>query len=200
MYLSKIKNIKGFTLFEVVVALAIFSVSSIFISDAFVKSNQAQRKTAALQKVQSDARYAMEAIAREVRSGRIDYEYYGNNVPAVSEELALIDRDEKKFIFKKETDPGLCPSAESSPCLNVSIDEGATWVSLTPNDIKIDSLKFFISPSADPFLLDAETGSYGPNEQPKVTIVLSTESLETKPEERSFVPLQTTISTRQYYR
>lgn len=64
-------KIKGFTLIEVIVATALFSIITIGISNLFVSAMQAQRQIASLQAVQENGRYLMESISKEIRTSRI---------------------------------------------------------------------------------------------------------------------------------
>lgn len=70
------KQSKAFTIMEIIVVLAVFSTTTILAIDLFMTVNNLQRKTSAIQRVQSDIRYALEFMAREVKNGTIDYEYY----------------------------------------------------------------------------------------------------------------------------
>ena len=199
--MKKIANQKGFTLFEIVVALSVFAMATIFVSDIFVKINASQRKVAAIQKVQSDARFAMEAISREVKQGRIDYSYYPNGtVASPVTELAILDALERRIIFKKETEAGSCPAPSTAPCLLVSIDRGETWVNLLAQDLKLAEVNFYVSPSTDPFSFDPATGAFGPNFQPRVTIVLAVETGAADTASEKKIYLETTISSRMYKR
>lgn len=74
-----IKNHKpsGFTLMEIVVVLAVFSTTALMATDLFLSVTRVQRQVRGVQAVQSDARFALEAMAKEARNGTIDYGYYG---------------------------------------------------------------------------------------------------------------------------
>lgn len=188
---------KGFTLVEMLIVLAIFSVVTVVIVDIFMMASKAQRRTLAVQKIQSDAQYSLEAMAREIRMDMIDYDYYGGTITAApSPILALRDQDDNQIIFKKDSDN--CPPAGTS-CLIVSIDGGTTWESITSQGINVLDLKFYISPDVDPFVMN--TGyTYDANMQPRVTIVLTTKGFLGRPEEQQTVSLQTTVSNRIYRR
>ena len=107
----KIKNIKssmhGFSVMEMVVALAIFSITATYSLAIFVQSNTVQKRTANIQKTMSDARYVLEIISREARMGLVDYSYYGGTLPAMPIEsnndniLALKDSDDNSLYFRR---------------------------------------------------------------------------------------------------
>jgi prepilin-type N-terminal cleavage/methylation domain-containing protein len=188
----------GFTLVEMLVVLALFSITTTVIVDIFMTATRAQRKTLAAQKIQSDARFSMEAMAREARMDMIDYAYYGGTISEIpTTVLALRDQDDNQIIFKKSNEN--CPTGIDQ-CLVVSIDGGNSWASITSGGIKVTSLNFYIAPTVDPFLLDTESGTYASDISPRVTITLTVEGVGTRPEEQKVISLQTTVSSRIYRR
>ncbi len=66
------KTKEGFTLIEMIVAIAIFSVVMISVAGVLLSSFKAQRKSFALQNAQSNARYLMEYMVREIRMSKIN--------------------------------------------------------------------------------------------------------------------------------
>lgn len=187
---------KGFTLIEMLVVLAVFSIVTIIIVDIFMMASRAQRRTLAIQKIQSDARYSMEAMAREIKMDMIDYDFYGGIISEIpTSVLALRDADDNSIIFKKNTEN--CPTPATN-CLVVSLDGGATWESITAKGISVEDLKFYIYPQKDPFKLVGST--YEAHNQPLVTIVLVTKGVSGRVEEQQTVYLQTTVSNRIYRR
>ena len=193
-----IKNQKGFTLVEMMVVLAIFSVATVAIIDIFMIASQAQRRTLAVQKIYSDARYSMEAMAREIKMDSIDYDWsgYAGGIMVPADVLALRDADDNSIIFKKSLSD--CPPGTTN-CLTVSLDGGLTWASITSGGINVLDLKFYIDPLVDPFKMNGALG-YDSDHEPRVTIVLVTEGVGGRPDEQKIVNLQTTVSNRIYRR
>lgn len=184
---------------ETVVALAIFTVAATYSLAIFVQSNTVQKRTANIQRALSDARYALEVIAREVRMGQIDYSYYetplGNMPLAI---LAIIDPDNNQLIFRRaESELG-----SERFVIQFYDTEGEQWLDITPEDLNVIRLDFYITPAENPFLWQPD-GGYANNQQPMATIILETESLhsegniETEPRVTHF---QTTITSRKYSR
>ena len=114
-----------------------------------------------MQKVQDDVRYLFEAMAQEVRLGRINYDYYldpdnsinlhpdtgGNN----NEVLAVVNQLNEAVFFRLNSASDTvqyCKIEQGSDC-RLTIDED--WQDITPEGVKVDDLKFIITPSADPF-------------------------------------------------
>ncbi|MFA5413386.1 MAG: prepilin-type N-terminal cleavage/methylation domain-containing protein [Patescibacteria group bacterium] len=191
-------NKKGFTLVEMMVVLAIFSVATVVIIDIFMMAGKAQRRTLAIEKIQSDARYSMEAMSKEIKMDMIDYGWagYAAGITLPEDELALLDADNNSIIFKKSADN--CP-AGTAKCLTVSIDGGVTWASITSKGNNVEDLKFYIDPAVDPFLMNAGN-TYDSDNQPRVTIVLATKGIGGRVEEQQTIYLETTVSSRIYRR
>ncbi|MGB0757705.1 MAG: PilW family protein [Patescibacteria group bacterium] len=191
---------KGFTLVEVLVASAIFVTTTVLVADIFVRTNDTQRKTQAIQETATDARFAFEAVSREARLGEIDYDYYSGSIDVAGEsELALRNTQSDPIRFGLQTTG--CPSGSTS-CLSVCIQEtctGSDWVPLSPSGIEVTSLNFLIQPDQSPFEV---TGSdtYNNNIQPRITIIMTTENTTSDARELATFTMQTTVSSRFYRR
>ncbi|MBI4457545.1 prepilin-type N-terminal cleavage/methylation domain-containing protein [Candidatus Uhrbacteria bacterium] len=197
----------GFSLMELLVVLGIFSTVVVSASDIFLSANKAQRKIAALERAQSDARFTLEAVTREVRGGRIDWQYYVDNSISLTgpvEILALRDGTDAPIVFHR-SDAGnasYCPDAASTPCLLVTlgtpgVDQPAP---LTPKGVTAQNVKFYVAPAADPSSFNPAAGTYASNGQPRVTTVLVLKSTEQRAIEGAVVYAQTTSSSRWYPR
>jgi prepilin-type N-terminal cleavage/methylation domain-containing protein len=191
-------NKKGFTLVEMMVVLAIFSVATVVIVDIFMMAGKAQRRTLAIEKIQSDARYSMEAISKEIKMDMIDYDWvgYAGGITSPEDALALLDADNNSIIFKISADD--CPVG-TNKCLVVSLDGGLTWASITSEGNNVEDLKFYIDPAVNPFVMNA-VNMYDSDNQPRVTIVLAAKGIDGRVEEQQTVYLQTTVSSRIYRR
>ncbi len=182
---------------ELLVALAIFGVAVLIVSNSFVLATRSQRRGAALQRVQSDARLVINTLADQARQGTIDYPAYGGGITNPGTVMALRDRNNQSIIYRESSSTfasTVCPSAESTPCVEVSNDGGTTWAALTSRDVKLEYLKFSISPVTDPF------AGGGPNVQPRVTIMMALKGITPALEEQSPLFMQTTVSSRVYLR
>lgn len=193
-----VMNKKGFTLVEMMVVLAIFSVATVVVVDIFMMAGKAQRRTLAIEKIQSDARYSIEAISKEIKMDMIDYDWvgYAGGITSPEDALALLDADNNSIIFKISADD--CP-AGTNKCLVVSLDGGLTWASITSEGNNVEDLKFYINPAVNPFLMNV-ANLYDSNNQPRVTIVLATKGIGGRAEEQQTIYLQTTVSSRIYRR
>jgi len=242
------KSRAGFTLIEMIIALSIFVLTVLIALNVYLIVNNVQRRTVAMQKVQDDVRYLFEAMAQEVRLGRINYDFYtdeNNGIdlyPTVDGNsnyvLAVVNQQSESIFFRRSSsvvdlNDGLgdkvqyCAISQDNDCdlFNELDNEGNNkWQDVTPEGVKVDDLRFIITPSVDPYTevgagvlpdpcdeisnlcpfgykcqTDNKCKFYtdGGNYQPKVRIVLKTESTDTRiPEKSKSINMQTVISSR----
>ena len=190
----------AFTLLEMVIAIGIFTIATLILLQIFLTATKTQQKSNAVLKAQAEARYALEVISRQIRSGYIDYSHYGISLPdadsnGISDpqtELALIDLSNNSLVFSHSNVD--CP-AGSINC--VKMDFAGTIQDLTGKGLEVQNLDFYISPTSDPFVLDFNPAT---GNQPKVTIVMTIQTVGTRPEQIATTYLQTTVSSRYYKR
>jgi len=209
------KDKKGVSLMEAMVTVAVFSIVIVVAMDLYFVATRSQRKVTAMQKVQSDARFSLEAMAREIRVGRVNYTplpfdlsggpsgspspVYGNP----TDTLELIDEDGCRVSFKIVNEHDICQQLGSdNSCLAVGLEQAGIdnpcgtddntmgYVSMTPKNIYVDRLDFYIS---------ANPGSEN-NKQSWVTIVFASHNISSRPEDQKSLILQTTASSRYYGR
>lgn len=190
----------GVTLMELLVVLGVFSVTVMLTSSIFLQANAVQRRVLLLSAAQADLRFALEAVVREVRMSGVDYAVYlaaGGGVEIPSDRLIVRNPFGQRETFFLSRDPSVCPAGSPS-CLAVSVDDGPAE-SMTSAAVAVDRLHFFISPSVDPFSVDA-SGSYPADRQPTVTMVIEARTLGAKPQDVVTLNAQTTVTARTYVR
>lgn len=64
---------KGFTLIELIIALAIFSLVIVSMASIAVSMIKSQRKTFTMQNIQEPARYILESMSKEIRMSEINW-------------------------------------------------------------------------------------------------------------------------------
>lgn len=206
MYLSKKEILlsKGFTTIELLVVMALMLVVISASVNIFLLTSRTQKKIISNQQVQSDMRYALETMVRDIHVSAIDYDYYESNIPAlplidgsVVEPMAILalrDSSNQSALYRLNT---------ANNSLELSRDSGATWHPLLSNNVQVSSLVFYIVPASDPFILCGSGGvdcSAVPNEQPRVTIALTAQNVPDPGYPVTAIWLQTTILTRSYRR
>lgn len=171
---------KGFTLIEMIAAVGIFAITVGTISGLFVSAVRAQRKSLATQELLDRTSYVIENMGRTIRMAQKDidgtciiaktnYENPGNEISKI------------RFINYE----GICQDFLLEDNQIKEYKTGyAQSLSLTPTDLKINSLKFNLS-------------GQGQNDdlQPRVTIFLEIESkriTQSPPK----IQVQTSISQR----
>lgn len=196
---SRLRAPRGLTLMELLVVMGIFSLTVALTSSIFLLSNQAQRRVLAITAAQADMRFTLESIVREVRAGFIDYETYeasgGIQVPSAN--LILRSASGARLEFYMETNPSICPPGVAA-CLAVRVD--GVSQSVTSSGVLLENVTFFITPQADPFMIDEGSGLYKSDEQPVVTVAMKVRTQGKKPEDIVVLNAQTTISARSYVR
>lgn len=212
----------GFTLVEILTVVSVFAMVSLIATNIFVLTSRFQRKAATSQKLQGDIRFSVEAIAREVRFGTIDYGCYDPsptncdpwgslNTLAPNGKtplLALIDADGVRTRYR------VSPADNRLYVCSLGITDANTvcdalppgnnkWQPVSPADIRVVKGEFYLFPFTSPFVLKGviplDDSPYTTDAQPRVTIVLATQQTldEVAPERAS---LQTTITSRLYLR
>lgn len=172
----------GFTLFEMIIALGLFSVCMLIILSSLLSITDAQRKAVSLQTTEDNLRFVIDAMSKEIRTG---YEYDcgntggkancgtgGRSIMAFNPARADID----KSIYRLNT---------VDESIEKSTDGGTVFYPLTGKDVKIKRLTFLV------------TGAYSnDNIHPQVTIIIQAETGD-RERYKSVFNVQTTIVQRQ---
>lgn len=185
---------KAFSLIEIIIAMALFLTVALIISDIFLGVSRAEEKSLANVKVSNDISFALAQMKALIRNAKIDYAAYGGSIDGTQTQLRMIDENGKTLVIK--ISKGF-PVQENSAILVETPDASFT---LTPNDINIQKMSFFIGPSKDPFTPDPITKKYPVDEQPRVTVALIAAGTTGKPADRIPINMQTTLSFRKYER
>ncbi|MEK7480639.1 MAG: type II secretion system protein [Patescibacteria group bacterium] len=168
----------GFTIFEMIVAIGIFSVVvTIAVSSMLILTNS-ERKAITLQNTQDNLRFALEAMAKEMRTGEnfssgcaIGCTFI-NYRTARGQTVSYRFNQTSKVIEKASTGSG-CSTPFPENC----------YFPFTSTEVIIDILLFYV------------TGVANDNLQPKITIVLQASTPGTE-RTKSRLRLQTTVSQR----
>lgn len=180
-----IGNKNGFTLIEIIVATAIFSIAASAISAFFVTGIRGHRNAVAQQNLVDNTRFALEQMARQIRmavrdetgacsgdaANRLTFKVSGNS-------LTFLDYRNPSKCVRYELSGGkilMYPDLGSQPLL---------FRDISSDDINITKLEFL-----------AQGGAASDGEQPRVTVALEAEA-GVSAESLSRIQLQTTVSAR----
>ena len=173
----KINNKSGFTLFEMIVSLGVFSIAVLMILSSLLSITGAQKKAITLETVEDNLRFAIDSISKEVRTG-YDYDCGGGGTPlnctSGSSILAFTNANGVPVVYKLE-----------NQAIQKSIDGGANFFNITGSDIKVNLMTFYV------------TGVGQDNLQPKVTIIIKAVSETGQEKTGSPFNVQTTVVQRQ---
>lgn len=89
---------KGFTLIEIIVAAALFSLISLAITNLFISAIKGQRQITSLQAVQENGRYLMESISKEIRTSQI----VSNDGMATNLQIKNADGENIEYVFSNK--------------------------------------------------------------------------------------------------
>jgi type II secretory pathway pseudopilin PulG len=153
----------GFTLIEVVITMALFTMTVLLAVTLLVVYIQQQRRTIIQEQLQNDARAVMEKIAGDIREGTIDYDYYIATYPlsggqqklfssqdgAVTS-LVLRDAFNTRIMYRIT----IIPNQVLQRCIPV-IDpnncDPTEWQDISPSAMQITNFTFYITPSENAF-------------------------------------------------
>lgn len=168
---------RGFTIVELLVAIAIFSTVISIAAGGFVTALKTQRQTAALIAANSNVSLIIEQMMREIRTG---YDFCQNN------QSCLEDGDDMLSFTKADGQKVTYCLANSAIYRGdvVGVCDTANFQKITADNVFVRSLKFLV-----------KGGALDDNLQPRVTIALGISANEPGVS-ASVVYLQTTVSSR----
>ena len=174
-----IKNKEGITLLELTVAVAIFTVMMLSVTQIFKSVIDGQRSAVAGQNIQESMRYALEVMSKEMRSSQkaSGGDCSGFGMPG---KVFKVDNGDELY-FKNYKDQ--CVKYElSGNRLQITRDGSADFI--TPSQIKVINLKFIVVDIVN-------------TKQSNVKMKMEAEALGKEMNKQS-IKLQTTISSRFY--
>ncbi|MDP2709372.1 MAG: prepilin-type N-terminal cleavage/methylation domain-containing protein [bacterium] len=185
-----IKNNKGVSLIELIVAITVFSILILSATQIFKLVVDGQRNSISAQNVQENIRYAMEKMSKEMRMAEIsDDDCLASAVYKVFNVLA--DGGNDQLYFKNQYGECVVYYLDSaSGRLKIAVDGGSGLVDdfITPSKIEISNLKFFV----DDDLIGAFHGK-----QPRATMKMDIKSGGQSLHQQE-IKIQLTVSSRYY--
>lgn len=176
---------RGFTLIEMIVSVALFSVVMFVSVGALLAIADANRKANSLRITMDNLNFAMESMSRTIRTGSgyscdtvpVIQPAYGENCPEGGSLFSFTDQNGEIVTYKYDD------SAES---VAVKRNSG-NFANITSPEIQVENLTFYIT----------GVGATGSNagHQPRVVIVIKGKAGTTVKTQTSF-SIQTTVSQR----
>lgn len=160
---------KGFTLIELIVAIAIFIVVISVVLSLFVTGLKGYRKVIAIQNVQDNARHLLEFISKEIRMSEI------NSATSTTLNITRPNGENVIYFFTTET-------VDGKTLGRINREDSSTSGPINSEEISVIGNFYIMGIGSD-------------NQQPRVTIVIKVETVG-KPEEKSEINIQTSLSPR----
>lgn len=173
-----LSGVEGFTLFEMIVAVGIFTVVVVIAVSSMLSLTASEKKAITLQNTQDNVRFAVEAMAKEIRTGE---NFPSTCVIGCTSITYLTARDVTVSYRLNQTSRLIEKASSSTGCAEPFPD--TCYFPFTASEVAIENLVFYI------------TGIGDDNLQPKVTIVVeaATPGIERT---ASRLRLQTTVAQR----
>jgi len=176
------RNKRGQSLIEMIVVIAIFSVTMLAATDIFKWVIQGQKNALAAQTVQENIRYAFETMSKEIRMAQeSDTGCLGSGIYKVYNTSASNSR----LYFRNQN--GDCVTYYLSGNA-IMVTRAGTSAAITPDEITVSNLNFSV---ADDLISALHTN------QPRVTMTMDVGAVG-KVLHQQNMKLQFTISSRYY--
>jgi prepilin-type N-terminal cleavage/methylation domain-containing protein len=186
----------GFSLFEMLIVVALFSTAAVILSQLFVSFNQLHRKIANAAVLSQDMRFAMELLVRAARNNRIDYS--AAPIPDRANSLTLETPTGGSIIVALRSGAD-CQDTSVTNCLALSVDGGTVWQPITARRVNVTNFDVYVRPSVSPFE-GVSGGGYASDLQPYVTFSIGLDYRAQQAKDRASLRAQTTVTSRQYAR
>lgn len=146
----------GFTLIEMMVSVAIFSIVMMVGVGALLALVEFNRRAEAVNSVMQNLNAAIEGMSRAVRVGGT---YHCEVSPTIPPDITSVEdcATEGGLLLAFEASGGSPSNANDQVVYRLngtqierSTNSGVNWVAITAPEVKIESLKFFVTGSARP--------------------------------------------------
>ena len=193
----------GYTLVEMLVAVAIFALAFGAIAAIFIGFTTAQGRATQAQKLLNEANYLFESVAREIRNNAVDYtcpEVAGNGAYGQTCYICLrTSEGGVVHIRYVNQDVQICRELSNPECHAIGHPEN--WYSLTPAGVLVTNMYFYVIPTLDPSKPEFANDWWGSPEffvpnQPLTTIIMAVEGGTGK--SKQTYHFQTAVSSRVY--
>ena len=182
---------RGVTLLETIVAVSIFLIVREIVRQIFSPAMASNRRIESKSVVEQEIRRWTDEIARELRTGEIDYERYDRSLGAPldrtgADTLYIIGRGGEQVEFSVKEDAVVVYRKKG-----ITAEE--TYSTLS-DKVMVEKIRFYVYPFQNPFAIVG--GGYGVNIQPRVTIVTTAKLKQPLRGEDGNINFQTTLTSR----
>ena len=184
LFLKKLKSVKGVSLIELIVSVALFSVLILSATGIFKMVIDGQRSSISAQNVQENMRYAMEKMSKEIRMAQVSNQDCGSG--ATNKVFNTANGGEELY-FKNQNGDCITYYLENNRLKVIAGADAATGF-VTPAKIEVSNLKFYVN---DDLIGDS------PSVQPYVVMVMDVRAIGQAIHEQK-MKIQMTISSRAY--
>jgi len=181
-------KLSGFTLVEAMVSVAIFAILMVSATDIFLSIVRSQRNTLSSKNAQEAVNYALEIMSKELRMAKVDDGYCeaAQKVYAVFDENGQPVESEDGPTIKFRNYEDKCVVYElDNPSGRLKVTRDGSWAYMTPANITISNLSFYIQHS------DIQIG------QPIITVRFILSYFNSEAGQQT-MQVQTSISSRSY--
>lgn len=188
-----LKNQKGLSLIEMILAVTIFTFAFLMATTIFQSVVEGQRSAISAQSTQEAMSYAFEIMSKEIRYAQ-KVNSSECSILLVSNELyTTIDGGQLHFknknnecvIYYEDSGRLKITRCKKDNCAATTVD-----LEITPDEIEISNLNFIVYDNPSP--------SYLTGEQPKVTFSMDAQMAGGREIHKQPIKIQTTISSRYY--
>lgn len=174
----KAKSEAGYSLIELMVAIGVFAIVVTVMSGSFAISLRGQGKSATMQNVGDNVRYAMEVMAKEIRMGTIKTTagYVLNSSSDIQFRSNMPNRNGAIIRFYLD-------NVTHQIMFDDDISDALPSEPITSANIAVSALTFDVSGASS-------------DSQPRITIVMQAASVGTVADIETHMDIQTTISPR----
>ncbi|MDA3840718.1 MAG: prepilin-type N-terminal cleavage/methylation domain-containing protein [Patescibacteria group bacterium] len=202
-----IKNERGYSLLEMIVAIAIFAVVFLMITSIYLSMIESQKSVIATQNIQESMKFVFEMVSKEIRTAVKSEDSCAATLGLTADIIAPATVPNKIFNIDSTTFPGyhvLYFMNRKEECVSYAIGNNGdvdSWtirrvkglddeeMFVTPNEISLENLYFNV--------WDDEIGAFH-SRQPSVTLKVDVETSKGREIHKQKTTLQTTITSRYY--
>ncbi len=184
-------KLKGFTLIEILVSVAIFAIVMVISLGALLSMSESDRKAQTLKAVINNLNFSLDSMSRSIRTGQnyhcdasiVSPALTSPNDCASATSFAYRSASGGTVIYKLISAPASTPAGDSTRtlctqptgvvgCVTRSTDSGVSYAPITAPEVVITNLQFIVKGSL-PANTDVCNVSNPCSIQPKVSILLS---------------------------